>query len=212
MEKRGIEIPVEIPASVREALGDRATLDFLSWFVKAVPSVAVTREEFKEVVLRLEGVEKELKNMRGELIILKEVIDGRFEAIERRFETLNARFDAVHERIDTLRKDVDERIDSLMRNVDERIDVLRRDMDERIDALRRSVGEQIDALRRDMDGRIDALRKGIDERSDSFQRSIETRLDLIHERMLVQSRWLVGSIAILGTVISILLAIGQFLR
>ncbi|MCS7286533.1 MAG: hypothetical protein RMK30_06700 [Anaerolineae bacterium] len=172
MEKRGLEIAVEVPTSVREALGDKATLDLLSWFVKAIPSVAVTREEFKEVIFRLERMEEDLKGIRTELAAFRESVDRRFELVDKRF-------DAIHDRIDALRKDMDERFDSFQREVN---------------------------------GRIDALRKDMDERFDSFHRSMEARLDLIQERMLAQSRWLIGSIAVLGTVISILLAIGQFVR
>ncbi len=150
MEKRGIEIAVEVPVSVREALGDKATLDLIAWLSKLIPPSPVTRDEFNEVILRLDGLEKDLRALREEVVAFKDSVDRRFEAV-------NARIDSVHDRIDALRKDMDDRIDS-------------------------------------------------------FQRSMETRLDLIQERMLVQARWFVGSIAILGTVISILLAIGQFLK
>jgi len=52
------------------------------------------------------------------------------------------------------------------------------------------------------------LRRDMDERFDK----IHERFDGMYDRMLVQSRWLVGSIALFGTVISILLAIGQFVK
>ena len=175
MEKKSLELAVEIPVSVREALGDKATLDLVTWFIKAVPSVAVTREEFSTVLSRLDRVENELRAIREELASFKESVDRRFEAVDRRFEAVNARIDAVHDRIDALRKDMDDRFDSFQKDVSGRIDVIRSDLD-------------------------------------SFQRSIEARLDAMNERMLTQARWLVASIAILGTVISILLAIGQFLR
>ncbi|MDW8101636.1 MAG: hypothetical protein RMK30_02000, partial [Anaerolineae bacterium] len=71
---------------------------------------------------------------------------------------------------------------------------------------------RIDALRKDVDERFDSFQREVNGRIEAFQRSMETRLDLIQERMLAQSRWLIGSIAVLGTVISILLAIGQFVR
>ncbi len=164
MEKRGIEIAVEVPVSVREALGDKATLDLITWLSKLIPPSPVTRNEFNEVILRLDSLEKDLRALREELVSFKDSVDKRFESVDKRFEAVNARIDSVHDRIDALRKDVDDRIDAL-------------------------------------NGRFD-----------SFQRSMETRLDLIQDRMLVQARWFVGSIAILGTVISILLAIGQFVR
>ncbi|MDW8103193.1 MAG: hypothetical protein RMK30_09985, partial [Anaerolineae bacterium] len=124
MERRGLEIAVEVPTSVREALGDKATLDLLSWLVRAIPSVAVTREEFKEVIFRLERVEEGLKGIRTELAVFRESVDRRFELVDRRF-------DAVHDRIDALRKDVDERFDSFQKEVSGRIDAV----NSRIDAV-----------------------------------------------------------------------------
>jgi len=248
MERRGLEIAVEIPISVREALGDKAALDLFSWLVKVIPSVAVTREEFKEVILRLENVEKELKGLRADFTSFKGSMDNRFDAV-------NARIDAVHDRIDALRKDMDERFDSFRKDIDSRFDALRgdfasfqREADNRVSAFQREIDSRFEALRGDfasfqkevdnrigvfhkemesrfeafrgeVDNRLSAFQREMDSRFEafrgdfaSFQREIGTRLDLIYERMLVQSRWLVGSIAILGTVISILLAIGQFLR
>ena len=38
------------------------------------------------------------------------------------------------------------------------------------------------------------------------------RFDQMYDRMLVQTRWLIGSLALIGTVISALLAIGQFVK
>lgn len=59
-----------------------------------------------------------------------------------------------------------------------------------------------------MDQRFDKM----DQRLNEMNREMNKRLDQMHDRMLVQSRWLIGSIALLGTVISILLAIGQFIQ
>jgi hypothetical protein len=36
------------------------------------------------------------------------------------------------------------------------------------------------------------------------------RFDEMQHQMLVQTRWLIGSLALIGTVISVLLAIAQF--
>lgn len=100
---------MEVPTSVREALGDKVALDLLSWFIRVIP---------KEVIVRLDNLERELKGLRTEM----------------------------------------------------------------------------------------------DRRLDNPLETVHARIDSRGTRMLVQSRWLIGSIAVLGTVISILLAIGQFLR
>jgi hypothetical protein len=38
------------------------------------------------------------------------------------------------------------------------------------------------------------------------------RMDRMYQQMVVQTRWLIGVLAVIGTVISLLLAIGQFAR
>jgi len=47
-------------------------------------------------------------------------------------------------------------------------------------------------------------------RFDEMGARFEGRLDEMNHRMLVQTRWLIGSISVLGTVITVLLAIAQF--
>jgi hypothetical protein len=43
-----------------------------------------------------------------------------------------------------------------------------------------------------------------------MERHFEARSDQMSERMLVQTRWLIGSIALFGTILTILQAIAQF--
>jgi len=38
------------------------------------------------------------------------------------------------------------------------------------------------------------------------------RMDRMYQQMVVQTRWLIGALAVIGTVISLLLTIGQFVR
>lgn len=47
------------------------------------------------------------------------------------------------------------------------------------------------------------LRREMHERFDG-------RLDDMHHQMIVQTRWLIGSLGLIGTVVSVLLAIAQF--
>jgi len=148
---------VGMPTSVREALGDKVALDLLSWFIRVIPSVAVTREEFKEVIVRLDNLERELKGLRAEM-------DRRFEEVNKRFEEINMRFEGVNQRFEDWGMFVNKRFEEMNLRMDNRLE------------------------------------------------TVHARIDSRGTRMLVQSRWLIGSIAVLGTVISILLAIGQFLR
>lgn len=45
-----------------------------------------------------------------------------------------------------------------------------------------------------------------------LRREMNERFDQMYDRMLVQTRWLIGSLALIGTVVSVLLAIGQFVK
>jgi len=70
----------------------------------------------------------------------------------------------------------------------------------RLDILEHDVGdikEELKGLRREMNARFD---------------QVNARFDQMYDRMLVQTRWLIGSLALIGTVVSLLLAIGQFVR
>jgi ElaB/YqjD/DUF883 family membrane-anchored ribosome-binding protein len=86
------------------------------------------------------------------------------------------------------------------RQILSRLDVLERD----VAALQADVRE----LRREMNERFDRLYREMNER---FDRMGE-RMDRMYHQMVVQTRWLIGALAVIGMVISLLLAIGQFVR
>jgi hypothetical protein len=75
------------------------------------------------------------------------------------------------------------------REVLSRLDVLEHDV--------KDIKDELKALRREMNERFDRMNE---------------RFDQMYDRMLIQTRWLIGSLALIGTVISILLAIGQFVK
>jgi ElaB/YqjD/DUF883 family membrane-anchored ribosome-binding protein len=90
------------------------------------------------------------------------------------------------------------------RQILSRLDVLERD----VAALQADVRE----LRREMNERFDRLYGEMNERFDRLYREMNERLDRMYHQMVVQTRWLIGALAVIGTVISLLLAIGQFAR
>jgi septal ring factor EnvC (AmiA/AmiB activator) len=87
-----------------------------------------------------------------------------------------------------------------LRQILSRLDVLERD----VAALQADVRE----LRREMNERFDRLYREMNER---FDRMGE-RMDRMYHQMVVQTRWLIGALTVIGTVISLLLTIGQFVR
>jgi len=61
--------------------------------------------------------------------------------------------------------------------------------------MRAEFREDLGELRREMHERFDRVNERFDE---------------MHHQMIVQTRWLIGSLALIGTVVSVLLAIAQF--
>ena len=79
----------------------------------------------------------------------------------------------------------------------------------------RQILARLDVLERDVaDLKVDVreLRREMNERFDRLYGEMNERLDRMYHQMVVQTRWLIGALAVIGTVISLLLAIGQFVR
>ncbi|GAB4420725.1 MAG: hypothetical protein OHK0032_16490 [Thermodesulfovibrionales bacterium] len=94
-----------------------------------------------------------------------------------------------------------------LREVLSRLDIIEHDvagLKEEVKGLRGEIGD----LRREMNERFDR----INERFDSMNISINERFDQMHDRMVSMMKWTVGTLAIFGSIISILLAIGQFMK
>ena len=80
-----------------------------------------------------------------------------------------------------------------------------------LDILEHDVSDikvEVRDLRREMNERFDR----VSERFDQMNARFEGSFDQMYDRMLVQTRWLIGSLALIGTVVSVLLAIGQFVK
>ncbi len=131
-------MPVAMPQVVRQGWGEEVVEAFVPWLqeeiYETVKEKAVPRDEYREVLSRLDGLEKDV------LAIKESLFQTRAEF----------RQDQVQMRAE-FREDLGE---------------LRREMHERFDNM--------------------------------------------HYQMLVQTRWLIGSLALIGTVVSVLLAITQF--
>ncbi len=73
----------------------------------------------------------------------------------------------------------------------------------------REVLSRLDLLEHDVAGLKDGLHQLRTEMNERFDHMNE-RFDTLYDRMLVQTRWTVGTIALFGTAVTILLAIAQF--
>ena len=57
--------------------------------------------------------------------------------------------------------------------------------------------------------RIDAVNERFDGVNERFD-AMNERIDRLHEQMWVRTRWTVGTIALFGTIVTVLLAIAEY--
>lgn len=154
-------MPVAIPASLREAWGEKVAQDMATWFEEVLEQRAVVRDEYRQVLSRLDILERDMSDLKAEVGELRaDMKDLRHE--------FNERFDRVNERLG--------------------------DMEGRFNR------------------RLDEMGGQFNQRLDEMGRQFNVRLDTMYERMLVHTRWTVGTIVLFGTLITILLAIAQFFK
>jgi tetrahydromethanopterin S-methyltransferase subunit G len=164
------KMPVAIPQTVRRALGEEAVVDFMpwmeSWLAESIQEKAVPRDEYREVLAGLDGLEKDLSLVKEEQARMR--AEFREDQAQMRAE--------FREDLGELRREMHERF----AHIEERFD---------------RVNERFD---------------GMNQRLDQMNQHFESRLDQMSERMLVQTRWLIGTIALFGTILTIMMAIAQF--
>ena len=144
-----------IPKSVRDAWGEEATEAFARWFEQAVHKVAVPRDEYREVLSRLDLIEHDLSS--------------------------------IKERLD--------RVDSRLDRVDDRFDQMHAQFNDRFDQTHAQFNDRFDQMYVQFNDRFDRM---------------NDRFDQLHEQTRAMTRWTVGTIALFGTLITVLLAIAQF--
>jgi len=167
-------MPVAIPQTVRRSLGEEAVVDFMpwmeEWLSESIKEKAVPRDEYREVLSRLDGLEKDVSFVKEEQARMR--VEFHQDQVQIR---AGLREDQVQMRAE-FREDLGQ---------------LRREMNQRFD---------------EMNQRFD----GMHQRFDEMHQHFESRLDQMSERMLVQTRWLIGSIALFGTILTIMMGIAQF--
>ena len=80
---------LQVPNRVREALGDEAVVEFVPWLQDLIRQYSVPRDEYREVLSRLDGMEKDIS------LIKEEQTQMRTEIGELRRD-MNARFDDMN--------------------------------------------------------------------------------------------------------------------
>ncbi|MBS1251631.1 MAG: hypothetical protein MAG451_00664 [Anaerolineales bacterium] len=95
-------MPISIPRSVREAWGEEATDNFNVWFNQAIQAAAVPRDEYRQVLSRLDILEHDVAAVKQKLGDLRREMNERFERMDGRFDQINERFDRMNERFDQM--------------------------------------------------------------------------------------------------------------
>lgn len=141
-----------LPPTVHQILGKEASEEFVRWLDQRIEERAVPRDEYREVLSRLDLVEHDLEEVKSQL-----------------------------------------------RSLNERLDRMSAQFDDRLDRM----GIQFD-------DRLDRMSIQFDDRFDRLGAEFNRRMDAMAEQMAATTRWTVGTIALFGTIITILLAISQF--
>lgn len=137
-----------------------------------------------------EDVADEVARVLDETFEQRAVARDEFRKVLSRLDVLEERFDHVDERFEQM-DDRFDRIEDRLNQMDARFDTMNARMDER----------------------FDAINERFDERSDRIDENLgqmNARIDQVHEAMRVQTRWTVGTIALFGTIVTVLLAVAQF--
>jgi tetrahydromethanopterin S-methyltransferase subunit G len=135
-------MPVRTPLKLKEKIGDEATEELLTWIIETIRETSITRDEYHQVLSRLDLIERDVFDLKDEVKELRREMNGLRSEMNERFDKMNERFDKMNERFD----------------------------------------------------------------------KINERFDIMYGRMGSFVKWTVGTLALFGTLITALLAIGQFLR
>ena len=92
-------MPITIPKSVQQALGEEAASDFTEWFETILAERTVRRDEYREVLSCLDVLEHDVAEIKTAIGDLHRTMDERFDRVNERFARMNERFDQMYERI-----------------------------------------------------------------------------------------------------------------
>lgn len=172
-------MPIAVPQTIRRAWGDEVVEAFVPWLEEVVKKQAVPRDEYREVLSRLDLLDKDV-------VLIKEGLT------QTRAEFREGQAQMRAELRDELAQ-------------------VRSEFRDELAQVRGEFRGELGQLRLEMNERFDRVNERFDRVNERFDQMHE-RFDGMQHQMLVQTRWLIGSLALIGTVISTLLAIGQFIK
>jgi len=156
---------------LEEKLGADVVEDLDFWVRGIVSSESVTKDQFGQIISRLDGLEDRIDGLESRMDVLDErtqnltnEIAGFRAEVNQRFLSIDQRFDSIHQRFDSFRSEMEQRFDSFRSDIDKRFD------------------------------------------------SLNERFDKLTEHMVNSIKWTVGTIALFGTIITVLITVFKFVK
>jgi len=106
-----------MPQSVQQTLGPEAAGDFSRWLEVVLVEHAVRRDEYREVLSRLDILEHDMADVRASLNDLHHTMDERFDRMNERFDRVNERFDRMNAEMNERFDRMNERFDEMYRHI-----------------------------------------------------------------------------------------------
>jgi DNA anti-recombination protein RmuC len=171
-------MPLAMPRTIRQGWGEEVVAEFEPWLEAKVYDLiqaeGVSRDEFRAILSRLEGLDKDVS------LIKEELFRTRTELRQEQAQT---------------RVEFKEDLAQVRAEFGEQQAQMRAEFGEQQAQMRAEFREDLGQVRHEMNAGFDRVNE---------------RFDQMHHQMAVQTRWLIGSLALIGTVVSVLLAIAQF--
>jgi len=187
-------IPLKMPSPVREAWGDAATDAFTDWMEVTVLPHMVPRDEYREITSRMDVLESRMGGL-----------EGRMDGLER--AVMQNRVE-LHQRLDGLRAELKEEQNGLRAEIKEEMGGSRAEIKEEMSGLRTEFKSELHEHWRETRIAIDELRQEMREDS----QTTHAQLDAMTDRLLIQTRWMIGSLTVIGALVTLLLTVGMFVK
>ena len=177
------------PRGMEEKLGKETTEEFINWLDAFVKEKGVTRDEYREILSRLDKIDKDLEGIKDEqgrqrqdIGQLRQEINDRFDRFN---EQMNERFDRINDRFDRMNNEMNERFDRMNNEFNERFD---------------RINDRFDKMNNEMNDRFDRMNNEMNE-----------RFDRMNERLQSAIKWMVGVTLGMGSLLAVLMSIYKFM-
>jgi len=91
-------------ATLKDRLGEDGYKELEAIIFERIRTYSVTRNEFREVLIRLDVLERDVAELKADLKELRKEMNERFDRVNERFDRMNERFDTMYERMTSLVK------------------------------------------------------------------------------------------------------------